>query len=195
VGLPTREGPREGRIELLLDREEMRWVTRNLEGANAGAEIWTHLVVHAPRQLSVIVDFFVPGITGEARARLGEAFARVYHQLYDEDEAMMVAREAALGGQRPVAEAAPDVVEHEGRRLRLVDLDDGTWAVDARCPHWLGPLDAAEVSDGVIVCPWHGYGFDVRSGACTTGQDCHMRPGRRVTRTDAGLQFMDEGQV
>jgi len=47
-------------LELRLDREARRWITRNLEGPNAGAEIWTHVFEVAERVLDIVVDFFCP---------------------------------------------------------------------------------------------------------------------------------------
>ena len=193
VGLPTSEGPRESVLELRLYREELRTVLRNASGASAGTEVWTHAVVHGARSLSVIVDFFVPGIAADSRPRLGEAWARVYHQLYDADEAMMVARDAALEGVQLAPPPGARLVEQDGVRWRLVELDDGTWAIPARCAHRLGPLETAEISDGVVTCPWHGYRFDVRSGECLTGQACRLPPARRVERDAEGLRFAEGG--
>jgi len=101
VGLPTRDGVGESLLELRFHRDEARWVTRHLEGVSAGVEIWTHAVIHGAYSLSVIVDFFVPGIAAGARARLGEAYARTYHALYDADEVLMVGREVELEARRP----------------------------------------------------------------------------------------------
>ena len=189
VGLPTRDGPRESLLELVLHREECRVQLRHLSGASAETEIWTHAVVHGARSLSVVVDFFVPGIAAAARTRLGEAWAQTYHRLYDEDEAMMVARDAALAGVRLAPPAGARIVEQNGARWRLVELADGTWAMPTRCPHRLGPLEAVEVEDGVVQCPWHGYRFDVRTGRCLTGQSCRLPPARRIEEYAGGLRF------
>jgi nitrite reductase (NADH) small subunit len=32
------------------------------------------------------------------------------------------------------------------------------------CPHEEGPLGEGSVEDGRIVCPWHGYSFDPKTG-------------------------------
>ena len=54
-----------------------------------------------------------------------------------------------------------------GQRFRLVDCEGELVAHSVICPHSLGPLDEAAVEDGIVLCPWHGYRFDVRSGrAC-----------------------------
>jgi len=41
----------------------------------------------------------------------------------------------------------------------------GTIAVlDGVCPHEEGPLGEGSIESGRVVCPWHGYAFDVRTG-------------------------------
>jgi nitrite reductase/ring-hydroxylating ferredoxin subunit len=187
------DGARTARIELRLDREARRWITRTLEGHGAGAEIWTHAQVLDPGQLRVIVDFFVPDVPAAAREKVGRAYAGLYDALYDDDEAMMVTRARALAARPrergegtdlgPVVEGS-ELVEHGGRRWRLVRLDERLVAFEARCPHWLGPLDDAPVRDGIVTCPWHGYAFDLRTGECTTGQACRLRPARPVAIRD-----------
>ncbi|MBV8056975.1 MAG: hypothetical protein JO071_17270, partial [Deltaproteobacteria bacterium] len=49
-------------IELRLDRELRRWITRMLDGPGTGTEVWTHAFALAERQTLVVVDFFVPGV-------------------------------------------------------------------------------------------------------------------------------------
>lgn len=189
AGLPVRDGIEESLLELRFNREEARWVLRHLEGVSAGAEVWSHAVIHGAQSLSVIVDFFVPGIAAASRGQLGEAYARTYHALYDADEAMMVEREAALADILLAPAPAADVIEAEGERLRVVELSDGLWAFPARCPHRLASLEVARVEDGVVTCPWHGRRFDVRSGRCVDRDDCALAPARRVQRTPTGVRF------
>src|SRR5215472_6949851 len=50
-------------IELRLDRDCRRWITRTLEGPGHGTEIWTHAFPLGERRTDVMVDFFVPGVT------------------------------------------------------------------------------------------------------------------------------------
>ena len=57
-------------------------------------------------------------------------------------------------------------VEVDGRDVALVNLEGTFYALDNNCPHNGGPLaqgrlDAAE---GRVVCPWHCWVWDVRSG-------------------------------
>lgn len=54
-----------------------------------------------------------------------------------------------------------------GDRSWVLFNDGGriTAAVDV-CPHKGAPLSAGEFGDGVVVCPLHGWEFDVETGEC-----------------------------
>ena len=62
----------------MLDRDARCWITRNLEGPNVGAEIWTHVFVVSERVLDIVVDFFVPDVPKTARDKVGMAYANAY---------------------------------------------------------------------------------------------------------------------
>ena len=46
---------------------------------------------------------------------------------------------------------------------RLAD-GDGYVAFEPRCPHARGPLAEAKRHGDVIVCPWHFFRFDLKTG-------------------------------
>ena len=185
-------------IELRLDRACRRWITRTLEGRNRGSEIWTHAFPLGPSRVDIVVDFFVPGVEPGAREKAGRAFAALYRTLYDEDVAMMVERQQQLdhrvegarrGGGRDggsVDDAStvllgrrselvlPLVTELAGRRFVVNECRGELVVYPALCPHQLGPLTDAPLEDGIVTCPWHGYRFDVVSGACLSGQTCRL---------------------
>jgi len=182
-------------LELRLDRECRRWITRTLDGANTGSEVWTHAFAVAPRRTDIVVDFFVPGIDETARDRVGTAFSDTYDRLYDEDVAMMVERQRQLDAriepERSGAAVCLGPIDDlvlplrtglAGRAYIVARVDGELIAHVARCPHQLGPLNAAV--DGTVACPWHGYRFDVRTGACLTGQPCHLPPAPKVSVRD-----------
>jgi nitrite reductase/ring-hydroxylating ferredoxin subunit len=186
-------------LDLRLDRECRRWITRTLEGPNPGSEIWTHAFAVGERRTDVVIDFFVPGIAATDRDAVGAAFSRNYARLYDEDVAMMTERQRQLD-QRidretpatgPLCIGArenlglPRQVEFRGRTYHVAEVDGELVAHATRCPHQLGPLAATR--DGVVQCPWHGYRFDVRSGACISGQPCRLPPAPTVTVHDGNV--------
>ena len=190
-------------LELRLDRSRRRWITRNVSGPSEGAEIWTLVSPLAAHQIEIVVDFFVPGVTSEAKEKVGRAYANAYTRLYDEDEAMMVARQQHLDqrieGSRDTelslgkvdALADRQVVAFRGREYvvcRDAQLGSDAWlAFPALCPHQLGPLAQAEVIDGVVTCPWHGYRFDARTGANLSGQPCRFTQVPQVVLRDEQL--------
>ena len=62
-------------------------------------------------------------------------------------------------------------VEVFGRRYALYSVDGDLFATSDACPHAGGPLGEGDLSGHEITCPFHGFTFDVRSGACTSGAD------------------------
>lgn len=56
-------------------------------------------------------------------------------------------------------------VEHEGRIYALFGVGGEISAVDGICPHQGGPLADGPISGTCVTCPWHGWQFDVRTGA------------------------------
>jgi len=173
-------------IELLLDRSLRRWITRNLEGPNTGAEIWTHVFPIEARRVDIVVDFFVPGTGSADRNKVGHAYAGLYSKLYDEDVAMMVERQRQLDARLNAGAARVDLGEREklelpvsiqlgSREFVVAAIGEELVAYPALCPHQLGPLGSLPPEDGTVTCPWHGYQFDVRSGDCVSGQSCRMQ--------------------
>jgi nitrite reductase/ring-hydroxylating ferredoxin subunit len=44
-------------------------------------------------------------------------------------------------------------------------------AVSALCPHEDGPLADGWLEGDTVVCPWHGFDFDLTSGECRVADD------------------------
>jgi nitrite reductase/ring-hydroxylating ferredoxin subunit len=187
-------------IELRLDRGCRRWITRTLQGKNAGAEIWTHAFPIGERRVDIVVDFFVPGVPAAERDKVGNAYAKLYMQLYDEDVEMMVSRQqqldrrVAVAGDSRVVELGerallelPLRVEIGGRTFVLAEVAGELATYPALCPHQLGPLADAPVVDGVVTCPWHGYRFNVKTGDCTSGQSCRLGQLPQITLSNANV--------
>ncbi len=166
-------------VEVALDPANMRYVSRTLEGPLPGVEIWTRLSAITPRQTRVDVEFHLPHL-GEAQAeKAGRALVALYTTLWDEDEAMMIARQAALDAPRVRPEGGrvllgpidtlrtslPRLVEAGGMPVRIVERGGRLIAYRARCPHLMAPLgDIEPDAGGILTCPWHGYRFDIETG-------------------------------
>ena len=52
----------------------------------------------------------------------------------------------------------------EGRPIALFADGDGLYAIDNACRHNGAPIDDGFVHDGCVVCPWHGWTFELATG-------------------------------
>jgi nitrite reductase/ring-hydroxylating ferredoxin subunit len=59
-------------------------------------------------------------------------------------------------------------VEHDGRVYALFNVGGEILAMDGICPHQGGPLAEGVVEGETVTCPWHGWSFDLRTGAMPT---------------------------
>lgn len=48
-------------------------------------------------------------------------------------------------------------------------------AMDNVCPHRQGPLGQGIVEDGKIVCPWHAWAFDAKTGAAVHNPNVRVK--------------------
>ncbi len=55
-------------------------------------------------------------------------------------------------------------VEVEGVGIALFNVDGTVYALDNTCPHAGGPLGDGRLAGECVVCPWHGWRFNVRTG-------------------------------
>ena len=63
----------------------------------------------------------------------------------------------------PVGEGR--VVDAGGKTLALFNVDGTYHAIDNTCSHRGGPLGEGDLDGAVVACPWHGWRWDVTTGA------------------------------
>jgi nitrite reductase/ring-hydroxylating ferredoxin subunit len=56
------------------------------------------------------------------------------------------------------------VVEICGREYALFNVDGEFFCLDNECPHRDGPLGEGDLEDDVVICPWHAWQINVRTG-------------------------------
>lgn len=67
-------------------------------------------------------------------------------------------------------------IEAGEKRLCLLRTNEGFYAFDEKCPHQGLPLTRGGFcEDGKIVCPFHRYAWDLRTGRETRGQEPNIR--------------------
>ena len=197
-------------IELIANRAETtgamdamdgtgHYVARTLDGAGAPSEIWTSLASLGETRTAIHVEFCVEPIPEEALANLGRGFKGLYTKLWDQDEKMMQTRTVALADHQESFAITPEklllgpiealrprlpmVFELGGHSFRLVELEGELVTHSTQCAHLLGPLGECEVSKGAIICPWHGYEFDIRTGKSRrtpNGRSYRLRPAPKI---------------
>ncbi len=62
----------------------------------------------------------------------------------------------------------------QGRELALYNVGGRFYAVENFCPHKGAPLADGRLCDMSVTCDWHGWRFDVATGACLN------RPGESI---------------
>jgi nitrite reductase/ring-hydroxylating ferredoxin subunit len=189
-------------IEVALDRPNRLYHNRTIEGAGTGTDIVTRLDPIGPHETGIHVEFLAPGIRAARAPAIGAMYTQLYTQLWDEDERMMVRRQQVLdagarrGTNAPSAvplgpmetlwTRLPLMVEADGARVRVVHVDGTLVAHATTCPHLGGPLDDGAIEDGCVQCPWHGYRFDLRTGASADGRGLRLAPAARVVTSADG---------
>jgi nitrite reductase (NADH) small subunit len=56
-------------------------------------------------------------------------------------------------------------LEVDGTMVAVANVEGKLSAFNNVCPHEGGPLGQGELEGKIVTCPWHGWQFDVCSGA------------------------------
>ncbi len=147
-------------VALTLDDDQRGWVTQTTQQGIVLGRIESRVCSTGRDTCRVSVVFRVPGIGDDQKGAVGAYYETLYAQLYDEDEALMIARAKAIAAGASAHTARRDVTLANGKIV----------SIPLVCPHQGLPLTGAPDADGVITCPWHGYRFDAESGRCLSGQ-------------------------
>lgn len=77
-----------------------------------------------------------------------------------------------VGRAEDVPEGRGATVElNDGKELALYHVGGRFYAVENFCPHRGAPLADGELAGHTVACDWHGWRFDVRTGACLNRPD------------------------
>ncbi len=58
-----------------------------------------------------------------------------------------------------------------GKAIAVSNVDGTFHACSNTCPHAEGPLGEGQLEGSTLTCPYHGWQFDVTTGACLTSPD------------------------
>ncbi|MCW8129115.1 MAG: Rieske (2Fe-2S) protein [Planctomycetota bacterium] len=65
-----------------------------------------------------------------------------------------------------VKEGSYKLVHFEHTPVAIFRQNGKLFAIDNRCPHMGFPLCKGEIHEGIVVCPWHHWKFDLATGGC-----------------------------
>ena|SRR3989344_1631005 len=68
------------------------------------------------------------------------------------------------GSVDEIKEGAAKVVSVDGEEVAVFKLEGKFYAIQHKCPHKGGPLGEGSLDGSVVVCPWHGWKFDIKTG-------------------------------
>jgi len=72
--------------------------------------------------------------------------------------------EVDVGSLDELIEGRGRCVEAGAYSLAIFRQGNQVFALENSCPHRGGPLCEGDVKEGVVYCPLHAWGFDLRSG-------------------------------
>ncbi|HXH85035.1 MAG TPA: non-heme iron oxygenase ferredoxin subunit [Candidatus Tectomicrobia bacterium] len=77
----------------------------------------------------------------------------------------MAGRRERVASAGDLAAGQGRVVQVGGRAVALFNVDGTYYAIDNTCAHRGGPLGEGDLEGHTVVCPWHGWRWDVTTGA------------------------------
>jgi nitrite reductase/ring-hydroxylating ferredoxin subunit len=76
-----------------------------------------------------------------------------------------MAHKAKLMDARDLGDGSGKIVSISGMDIAVFRVDGRFFAIDNKCLHRGGPLGDGELRGKTIVCPWHGWKYDVSTGS------------------------------
>jgi 3-phenylpropionate/trans-cinnamate dioxygenase ferredoxin component len=76
-----------------------------------------------------------------------------------------MATRVKVGASADLPPGQARVVEAAGKVIALVNAGGQFYAVNNACLHRGGPVGEGELEGLVLTCPWHGWRWDVKTGA------------------------------
>ena len=55
-------------------------------------------------------------------------------------------------------------VQVDGNDALVANVGGNLYAISSTCTHRGGPLHEGEIEESVVICPWHGGRFDLKTG-------------------------------
>ena len=73
-----------------------------------------------------------------------------------------------VAGTADVADGAGIVATANGKEYAVFKTNGTFHVIDNACLHRGGPLGEGELDGDTVTCPWHGWQYNITTGACVT---------------------------
>jgi nitrite reductase (NADH) small subunit len=60
----------------------------------------------------------------------------------------------------------------QGKQIAVFNSRGSFYAIDNTCKHQGGPLSEGELNGTTVVCPWHGWTYDITTGVSPDDPEC-----------------------
>jgi nitrite reductase/ring-hydroxylating ferredoxin subunit len=91
---------------------------------------------------------------------------------------------------REITEGSAKLLRAGGEEMAVFKSNGQLYGIQNICPHEGGQLCNGWIDGGEVVCPLHGYKFNLETGACSTDPRLKIKVFRLVSQGD---QFTLEG--
>lgn len=91
---------------------------------------------------------------------------------------------------KDITEGSAKLVRGRGEEMAVFKSNGQLYGIQNICPHEGGQLCNGWIDGGEVVCPLHGYKFDLKTGACSTDPKLKVKVFKLVSQGD---QFTLEG--
>jgi nitrite reductase (NADH) small subunit len=106
-----------------------------------------------------------------------------------------MALEKAIGRLAQIPRGEGRTFDVLGERVAVFHTRAGeVFALQADCPHRIGPLADGLVGGTTVICPLHERAFDLRTGAGIGHQDCVKPYSVRMGDDGTVVIMLEEGQ-
>jgi len=85
-----------------------------------------------------------------------------------------------------IAPGQGKMVELNGKKIAIFNVEGAFYAIDDTCTHRGGPLSQGTLDGKQVKCPWHGGVFDI-----TTGEVSGPPPFKGVSRYNVRIEGGD----
>jgi len=76
-----------------------------------------------------------------------------------------MARKIKVAQVSDVAPGEGKIVQADGEQIALFNVGGKFYAIHNTCLHRGGPLGEGGLDETTVTCPWHGWQYDVATGA------------------------------